>query len=70
MSKHWSEAQGEEREAGPGNFILTDDESAWMAGSPERGWIVGTHEQCLGAQTADGVEMVLEELGLPSLGWH
>ena len=72
MSLHWQEAQERARREGCGNFVFTPDSQACIAGSSERGWIIlsSQHNLKLEAQTAQGVERALEELGLPPLGWH
>lgn len=71
MSKHWQEAQEALREEGWSNYVFMPDGSAAIAGYPERGWIIvdAKHNLKLEAKTSAGVEMALEELGLPSLGW-
>lgn len=72
MGNHWQEAQEAARKTGWANFVSTADQKAWIAGSPERGWIIlsSQHNLQLVAKTERGVEMALEELGLPALGWH
>lgn len=67
---HWLEAQEETLKRGPGNFVFLEDNGACIAGSEELGWRVITADNLkLGARTAVGVDLVLEELGLPHLGW-
>jgi hypothetical protein len=53
------------------NFVFLPDDRALIAGTPERGWIILSprHNLKLEAQTAQGVELALEELVLPPLGW-
>lgn len=71
MTKHWQEAQEAARKKGGGNFVFTSDRKACIAGFSERGWIIisSLHNLKLEARTAQGVELALEELGLPPLGW-
>lgn len=70
-NKHWQEAQEAARKEGGSNFVVTPDGKAFIAGYPEYGWIIvsSTQNLKLEARTAQGVELALEELGLPSLGW-
>lgn len=72
MSKHWQEAQEAARKTGWGNFVSTADQDAWIVGSTECSWIIfSCHRKLqLVAKTVQGVDMVLEELDLPHLGWQ
>ncbi len=70
MGNHWQEAQEQERAKGPGNFVFSPDEKACIAGNEKRGWMILTPDGTVEVKTAQGVDMMLEELGLPHLGWH
>lgn len=69
---HWQEAQEQARQRGGGNFVFSSDENACIAGLLRLGWVVlsSQHNLKLEAQTPQGVELVLEELELPSFGWQ
>jgi len=69
MNNHWLEAQEQARAKGPGNFIFLPEEKACIAGYEGYGWFVLTSQGSIKVRTPQGVDMVLEELGLPSLGW-
>ncbi len=50
--------------------MFLPDNRAMFAGYEGYGWVVVTPKRSLEAKTAQGVQLVLEELRLPSLGWH
>jgi len=70
MSKHWQKAQEAARKEGGSNFIFLPNNKALFVGSQERGWIIqsSVHNLKLEAQTAQGVELALEELAFPPPG--
>lgn len=70
MSNHWQEAQKEQREKTGTNAVFLPNEQATITGYEGYGWLLVTPELSLSAQTAQGVELVLEELDLPLLGWE
>jgi hypothetical protein len=70
MDNHWQEAQEQERSKGPGNFVFSPEENACIAGNEDLGWMILTSEGSVKVRIAQGVDMMLEELGLPYLGWH
>jgi hypothetical protein len=67
--KHWQEAQEEARATNGANMVFTQDGKVALVGSPGRGWRIVTCETMLQAQTALGVDLVLEELEITPLGW-
>ncbi|MGH2496497.1 MAG: hypothetical protein ACRDIV_17500 [Ktedonobacteraceae bacterium] len=64
----WHEAQEQQRKAG-GNAVFTPDHRGAITGYEELGWLVITCDLSLKVRTAEGVQLALEELGLPQLGW-
>lgn len=69
MMKHWQEAQEEARATSGTNMIFTQDGKVALVGSGDRGWRIVTSETILQAQTAQGVDFVLEELEIIPIGW-
>ncbi len=69
MSNHWREAQEIQRKRVGTNAVFTPDGKRAITGYEEYGWLIVTPEHSIEARTALGVEMVLEELELPLLGW-
>lgn len=71
MNQHWQEAQEAAKKTGWSNFVFDSSGQACIAGSPDRGWIILSpqHHLQLQARTEQGVDLALQELGLPLLGW-
>jgi hypothetical protein len=55
---------------GPGNFVFSPDEKASITGNEERGWAILSPDGSVEVKTAQGIDIMLEELGLPHLGWQ
>lgn len=69
MANHWQEAQQKQREETGTNIVLLSDGNVALIGCKETGWMLITPEITWKAQTDQGVELAMEELGLPPLGW-
>jgi hypothetical protein len=69
VMKHWQEAQDESLATSGTNMVFTQDGKVALVGSRDRGWRIVTSETMLQAQTALGVDLVLEELEITPLGW-
>ena len=67
---HWQEAQKRAYEQSGTNFVFLPENRALLAGYQGYGWVVVTPERSMEAQTVQQVELVLEELLLPPLGWQ
>jgi hypothetical protein len=70
MNMHWQEAQARARASSGTNIVFLPDGKAALVGHAARGWLVVTPERGMAARTAEGVQLVLEELRLPALGWR
>lgn len=73
MSNHWLKAQEEQRAKHGTNIVIAQDSKGRdvvLVGNPMMGWRLVTPEGIVGANTAHGVEGVLEELHMPFLGWQ
>jgi len=70
LSKHWREAQEAGREETGTNAVFLPNQEGAIVGHQGYGWLIMTPETAIQVQTTQGVELALEELNLPSLGWR
>lgn len=70
MNNHWLEAQQQQRTEAGHNIVLSLDERNIIVGKEDRGWILLTPKGSIPVRTAQGMDLLLEELEVPHLGWH